>query len=510
MTHLRNTAAAAIAVIAAAAFLPGPARASGSVVLWACHGPHGEALGAAPFVPTASREGRADTYERGCEGPAGTGGLAATFSSSDPEGGSVASWRLYVPAGVTLDSVRIARSTTGFDGTSVSGDPQVYEAATSSGEVVEHAALDEPGRDQPLSGELVAPSVAGHYVSVSVSCALLGGESCTAPPSGTVGVDVSSLALGVLDEAPPTGAVEGVRGPVEPGESMQLLLYANDTGLGLANAEASIDGHTVAFVRLGAGACPEHPSSSGTLELPLGATGCPESVSKVPLSVPVGGVGSHQLRVSVTDAAGNRTTLVDETIVVESAPPPSLNTVTIGIGSQGSPSSSPVAEGVLGSSSSGAPGSASGGVLGYSSSGAPVACYRPMLTMKLVSKPLRYARVGKRRVPVLLARRHYLYRGALTCLLNNHRVSAPTGTVVHVLDKVGRRILKSGRRTITVHKGALRAILGYTSARTIIFRYGPIGGELVQVKLPIEIGREREKTTTQGRARRKKKGRAAR
>jgi hypothetical protein len=311
-------------------------------------------------------------------------------------------------------------------------------------------------------------------------------------------------------EAAPTGAVEGVRSPLEPGESLQLLLYAYDLGPGLANAEASIDGQTVTFVRLGTGFCPEHPSSSGTIEPPLGAGGCPESVSKVPLSVPVGGVGSHQLRVSVTDAAGNRTTLVDEAIAVESAPPLGSNTVTVGIGSQGSPSTGPIAEGALGPSSGGAPGSAAGGVLGYSSSGAPVACYRPRLTMRLVSKPLRYAKVGKRRVPVLLARRDYLYRGALTCLRNNHRVSAPAGTVVHVLNKVGRRILKSGRRTITVHKGVLRAILGYTSARTIIFRYGPIDGELVQVKLPIKIARKRAKTTTDRRAKTKQKGRAAR
>ena len=313
---------------------------------------------------------------------------------------------------------------------------------------------------------------------------------------------------GASGEAAPTGAVEGVRSPLEPGESLQLLMYAYDSGPGLANAEASIDGHTVAFVRLGTGSCPEHPSSSGTIEPPLGAGGCPESVSKVPLSVPVGAVGSHQLRVSVTDAAGNRTTLVDEAIAVESAPPLGSNTVTIGIGSQGS--SGPAAEGTLGSSSGGAPGSAAGGVLGYSSGVAPVACYRPRLTMRLVSKPLRYARVGKRRVPVLLARRHYRYRGALTCLLNHHRVSAPAGTVVHVLDKAGRRILKSGRRTIAVRKGVLRAILGYTSARTIIFRYGPIDGELVQVKLPIEIAHQHARTTTDRRAKTKQKGRAAR
>jgi hypothetical protein len=480
MTRLRQTAAA-ITVIAAAAFLPASARA-GEVVLWACHGPHGEALGAVPFVSAMGGDGRATTYGNGCEGGEGVtgeeGGLSATFSAPDPAGKSEALWQLYVPSGVALHSLRIARSTTGFGGEPVSSDPQIYEASTSSG-VVESAALDEPLTDKSLGGELVREAM-GSFVRVSVSCALGGGQSCPAPSEGgTVGVEVSSVALGVRDEAPPTGAVGGVRSPVEPGATLELLLDASDSGLGLANAEASIEGRTVAFVRLGTGSCPEHPSLSETIEMPLGAAGCPGSVSEVPLSVPVGGAGLHRLRVTVTDAAGNTTTLVDQTIAVESPPPSGSNTITVDIGNAGSPSA----------------GSAAGGVLGTSFNGTPVACQLPVLTMKLVSKPLRYAKVGRHRVPVLLARRHYVYRGALTCLVNNHRVSAPTGTVVHVLDEVGRRLLKSGRGTMTVHKGALKAILGYTSARTIIFRYGPVDGELVQVKLPIEIGRKRANTT---------------
>ena len=300
----------------------------------------------------------------------------------------------------------------------------------------------------------------------------------------TVPATLSSTAPFAQNSSPPTGAVSGVRSPMEPGSTLNLMIDASDTTAGLTSAQASIGGNTASV-----SVCPPPASAGGAVKASPGGE-CPESVSNVPLPIDVGGEGSHVLLVTVTDAGGNTTTLVDETIVVESPPPPGSNTVTIGIGSGGSPSSSPAAGGVLGSFSSSTPG------------GTPVACQLPELSMRLTSRPLRYAKVGKRRVPVLLARRHYVYRGALTCLLNNHRVSAPTGTVVHVLDEVGRRILKSGRGTMTVHKGALRANLGFTSARTIIFRYGPIDGELVQVKLPIEIGRKRAKT--------KKKGLAAR
>jgi hypothetical protein len=468
MTHRQNATAAAIAVIAAAVFLPASARA-GEIVLWACHGPHGEALG------------RAGTYERGCEGPAGTGGLAATFSDSDPAGKSEALWQLNAPSGVALESLRIARSTTGFGGEPVSSDPQIYETSTSNG-VVESTALDESS-DAPLSGELVAPSltgpssVTGRYVSVSVSCALGGGERCAADPNGTVGVEVSSIALGVRDESLPSGSVEGVRSPLEPGEALELSLNdVSDAGLGLANAEALIDGHEVAFVRLGSGACPERPASSATIDLPLGDDGCPNNVSNVALRVPVGGVGTHSLQVRVTDAAGTTTTLEERTIEVQGPPQSGPNTVTIAVGNQGSSNSSSAAGGVLGSFSSSTPG------------GTPVACQLPELSMRLTSKPLRYAKVGKRRVPVLLARRHYVYRGRLTCLLNNHRVSAPTGIVLRALYEIGRHTYyASGRGTMTVHGGRLRAVLGYYSSRTIIFRYDPGNGEFAQVTIPVEV-----------------------
>ncbi len=491
-----NWTAAAIVLIAAAVFCLPAAASAASVELWACHGPHEEALGTGPFESTAGGDGHTAAYGDGCkEGGDDTGGLAATFSDPDPAGRSLALWQLNVPSGVALESLRIKRETTGFGGTPVSGSPQIYEASTSSGSsgVVESTALDESS-DAPLSGELVAPSVTGpssvtgRYVSVSVSCSLGAGERCAAGPDGTVGVEVSSIALGVRDESPPSGSVEGVQSPLEPGEALELSLNdVSDVGLGLANAEALIDGHEVAFVRLGSGACPERPASSATIDLPLGDDGCPNNVSNVVLRVPVGGIGTHSLQVRVTDAAGTTTTLEERTIEVQSPPPSGSNTVAIGVGNAGPPNSGPPEPTETGGKGRKGGKSGKGGVSGASSS---TVCRSPLLVMRLVSRPLRYAKVKKRRIPVLRARRDYTYRGRLTCLLGDRRVSAPTGTVVHVLYKIGRHpARRSDRGTMIVHKGNLRAILGYSyaGARTIVFRYGAIDGELVQVKIPIEI-----------------------
>jgi hypothetical protein len=504
--RLKWTVTAIAAIAATVAYLPASASAA-SVALWACHGPGGEPLGSAPFSSTASGDGRATGYGNGCEGPAGTGGLTATFSRPDPAGGSVAAWRLDVPSGVVLGEVRIVRATSGFGGTQVSGDPQMYEAATSS-TMLELAALDQPS-DVPLGGELSVSGVTGRFVRVGVRCEVLGGQRCAAPPEAgaTVGVEVSSVALGVLDGSPPVGAVEGVRSPVESGETIMLLLEASDTGLGLAGAEASIDGRRAAFARLGAGACPEHPASDASVDLPLGVTGCPKSVSNVPLAVSWRGVpvGSHRLRVTVTDAAGNTTTLVDRTIEVRSPPPAGSNTVTIGICSHtvfggcapggGPPGGGPPGEGSGGGGSGGGQGG-KGGVQGITSSAE--VCRSPMLSMRLVSKPLRRVRAHRRRIPVLRAGRRYRYRGRLTCLPAgaHRRVSAPTGTVVKVLYKIGRRRVKAGRGTMVVHKGRLSALLGYRTSLTIIFSYRTSGGPILRVKIRTKIAHRHARRRT--------------
>ena len=293
-----------------------------------------------------------------------------------------------------------------------------------------------------------------------------------------------AAALGAPDTTPPAGAVGGVRSPASG--TLALRVDASDEGSGLASVEASLDGGPPVYVRLGAGSCPEHPAPGS--EAPAGAE-CPESVSGVPISLDTRAVadGERLLRVTVTDGAGNTATLLDEEIVVRNAAPSGgglVATVTVGVGGEG--------PGAGNKGNGNGSGNGEGGVLG-SSSGAG-ACLSPQLTMKLASKPLRYVKVKKRRVPLLRARRNYVYRGKLTCLLNGRRVSARIGTVLHVFYRIGRHPAKrSGRGTMTVHKatrkGNLTAILGYsyTSSRTILFRYDPSKSVLVQVKIPIRI-----------------------
>ena len=220
---------------------------------------------AVPPRPSA-RDGVAGRYGSGCDGPAGAGGLRATFSRPGPIGGSASSWQLAVPEGVTLESLRVARATSGFGGPPVPGDAQWYRAQTSSAEI-ESAALDDAS-DLPLDGELSVAPAAGRFLRPRRGLRTArGGDMRFFRRPERSGVDISAVALGVRDGAPPIGVVGGVQSPTAG--TLRLLLSASDAGLGLANAEASLDGHTTTFVRLGAAACPERPSPGATIDLPL-------------------------------------------------------------------------------------------------------------------------------------------------------------------------------------------------------------------------------------------------
>lgn len=464
MRRCNTCTAVAITLVAAAVSFPRTARA-GSVLLWACHGPGGEAVGAAPFISNAAGEGSATADGLGCQGPSGTGGLLATFSAPDPAGGSSASWRLPAPAGVTLDSLLIARTTSGFGGAPQAGDPQSYSAWTSS-TTLESASLE--AGSQPLGGELSIDPAAGEYVSLGVGCSLPSGERCASSATGTVGVEVSSIVLGVLDSSPPAGTISGVQSPVVGGTALHLRLDASDSGLGLADAEVSLDGQTETVVRLGGSSCPEHPAANATINLAYGAE-CPRSVSGVPLSVNTGPVGAHRLRVSVTDAAGNTTTLLEETIDVEGHPAaPGSDTLTLGVGS-GSSSEAHQQHAAT----------AKGEVLSYSSSG----CREPMLSMRLLSKPLRYA---GHHVPVLREGHRYRFGGSLTCMRSGRRVVAANGTALRVIYRVAWHRFES--RRLTVRDGRLRMWLRPTlRTRSFLFRYRPHGGESVELRLPVKV-----------------------
>jgi hypothetical protein len=260
------------------------------------------------------------------------------------------------------------------------------------------------------------------------------------------------------DTSAPTGGVVGVRDPASG--TLELLLYANDAGTGLASAEASLDGNPVSSAQLAG-----------------------NSVSAVPLPVDTLAFadGPHQLVVKVTDAAGNSTELLDRGITVTNAVPATGPRASITVGVSGG---EPTAEegGGRGRTSS-ASGEGQGG------------CRRPKLKVHLTRRPLWYTR--PRHVPVLRYGRHYPYKGNLTCLsASGKRIPAATGTRVKVYYRVWHRSFKRHHgpvkfyllRKIKVRKkGLFKVSLGFRSGRTILFRYQSPGGELAKAKLRLAV-----------------------
>lgn len=277
----------------------------------------------------------------------------------------------------------------------------------------------------------------------------------TSSAQATMTFRSSSIMLGVRDSTP-SGAVGEVQSPAEADSTLSLTIDASDTGSGLASAQASIDGNT-ASVNL----CSTPP--------------CPQAVSNIPLSIDVGTAGSHVLLVTVTDAVGNTGTLLEAPIEVLDPVPPGSNTVTVGISAaHEGPSAEPPEE------------PAHKHPLKEPPSRVPPVCPSPMLEMHLASRPLGYTRKG---LPVLRRSRRYRFTGRLTCLHGHRRASAPNGTPVRVLYKVGLRTFKARPGTMLVHGGSLSAMFAFKSARTMIFRYSQAGGEDVEVRISTAIAR---------------------
>jgi hypothetical protein len=470
--------------VLASVALAAPAAQAAPATLWACHGPDGRALGDGGLLAAVAGDGATNPYGSGCGGPApggiASGGLRATFTRVDPAGGSSASWRVAVPAGLTLQTVALGRRTHGLGGGAVDGAPQRYRAFGAD-TLLESDALDDLA-GTALDGTFSAavPSSAAD-VRAAVDCALPAGERCAAAPD-LVAVDLGSVALGVDDAAAPRASVAGLRSPAAG--TLALTVDATDAGLGLAGASASIDGVPVASSDLGAPAsCGDMTPGDGIVDLPL-ADGCPGAAIAASLPVDTTRLadGLHQLRVVVRDVAGNATTAMDQTITVRNTPlAPLPTTVTLDIGS-GAGAGSASADG--GSGAAGGVSGASGGANG----GSTAACAKPKLSMLLSQKPLRIAR-GR---PVLATGVRYRFNGRLTCLHGTRRVSAPRGTKIELLNIVkGRFVGKSGTTVRT--GGAITILLAYKSSRTIEFRYRSTDGSASRVRIAVTVSTKKAK-----------------
>jgi hypothetical protein len=442
-------------------------------VLWACHGPGGQALGVPPLVAASSGDGVVGSYGTGCSAPVGAladGGLRAAFTRPDPSGLSQASWRVDVPNGVTLQAARLARRTSGFGGAPVLGGGESYVADTSAGPLEDTSVED--GSNVALDGTLDSDPASGGYVRFGVTCTKGPAARCSSPSSTPIAVEAGSIALRVSDSEAPRGALGGLSSPAAG--TLALSLFATDAGLGLASVQATLDGALVAVADLGGASCAELSPQDSQIDLAAGEA-CPASVANAPLAVDLTQVpdGPHELIVTLRDAAGNAVTIADEQIVVANTVPQRSSQVTLAIGSGDTTTPG-------GGDNGGGGGTMPGGGDSGATPGPP--CRKPRLTMSLRSKPLRRFRG----VPVLVRNRAYRYGGRLTCVVAGKRVSATRGTVVEILNVIGRKIaVKNG---VAVRKqGAITVLLRYPSSRIVRFRHRSVDGTVVRVNIRIAV-----------------------
>jgi hypothetical protein len=253
-------------------------------------------------------------------------------------------------------------------------------------------------------------------------------------------------------DAPPSAAVAR-HSPVAG--DMVLIVSARDD-VKLESTAAAIDYAQVASGSL----CPADNDN-----------GCTKQDATLTIDTTPYRDGIHHLVVTVSDAAGNVATIVDEDFEVFNHPPVGSPTATLEIGSSGTA--------VHGADKQD---SSSGGVQGASSS----SCTSPKLSMFLSQKPLRVSKG----VPVLLKGKRYRFTGRLTCVIKGKRKSAPIRTRIDVYNVVKGKTVRKGATSVRA-EGKVTLLLSYASSRTIEFRYRSADGKTTKVRIKVRIARKK-------------------
>ncbi len=396
---LATTAALAVTVAFAA-----PAARAGEYHVYSCRTPSG---GVAPTEGWSEPAHSAnDVTENTCEVGGGLiAGMDDGYAHSAHSATDKASWVFRAPIHEAVVSATLWRAgeTEGgsnqhayyaayMESTTIMGEAEAFDICTAWQPCSSEGDANEPlaSVNRVVAPESVLPST---YIALDASCgsAILeyGCPEGKTDPGGyaaTIELFAADLVLS-QSEGPKVSAVGGslAEAPTVSGTS-DLAFQASDAGSGVYEVVFKVDGNVVSTVipEEAGGRCRDVGGTSDGLPAFLYTQPCPAAESvDLPFDTTTLSNGSHDLLVTVLDAAGNAATVLERKVTVDNATPAAGGAGGSGGSGSGGAGSGGSGSGGAGSGSGGATsgagaGGSSGGGAGAGGSGtATVAALGP-------------------------------------------------------------------------------------------------------------------------------------
>jgi hypothetical protein len=310
-----------------------PIVLAGTYTVHACQTPTGTFTGTAGWTsdasaPVAGYDGGTSTP---CDSPGSAGSLQFGGSSGLPvKAGSWLTWDFVAPEGTLVSSVDIARAfNLSWPVTSRVANRsyllQIWHDDDINAGLLDFKKPLQAGQtlSQAVPSDVVAGDVAWRSVHIGLSCwDLVGSLDCGPFPAQVL---VSRAAIGLTDTRPPEGlATGGALMEADPVRGTgDLSVHAYDAGGGVYRVALAVDGTEVSRQVLDAngGACADvEPGNDDPHEF-ANPQPCPPDVDgTLELDTSALRDGTHAVRATVEDAAGNETVVFDGTVATHNAP----------------------------------------------------------------------------------------------------------------------------------------------------------------------------------------------
>jgi hypothetical protein len=309
---------------------------AGQYHVYACRTPYGQVAPVDGWSESVSQAN--DHTANTC---ASEGGLVAALLAGHghPADTDLATWAFNAPAGETLGKATVWRAgdTAGggnsndayffwLTGVANSGESTIlFDKCNAFKGCSSEGSLQNP---LAANNRVEVPEKALHspYLSLNVSCgSLIAGSECSASPGDENGyasvVELFAADLILTQGSVPT--VKEVAGPLAEAATVSgksdVAFTAGDAGSGVYEAVFQVDGETIhrAVLNSNGGKCQNVGETTDGLPAFLYTQPCPATLSvDVPFDTTGVADGSHHLVMSVTDAAGNATPVVDRQVTV--------------------------------------------------------------------------------------------------------------------------------------------------------------------------------------------------